>query len=71
MPVIPEESAELVEQLGEAFDGVISSDDGACLQWLPSHGAAEMEGTSAASLQESGFLKPRQQRKCWGKCSWT
>lgn len=27
MPVIPAKSAELVEQLGEAFDGVISSDD--------------------------------------------
>ena len=27
MPVIPAKSAELVEQLGEEFDGVISSDD--------------------------------------------
>ncbi len=45
--------AELEQQLGDEFDGVISSDDGERLQRLPRTGTTEMSGTSATSFQES------------------
>lgn len=36
--------AELEQQLGTEFDGIISSDDKACLQWLPRQGSTKMSG---------------------------
>jgi len=54
-------SAELEKQLGTEFKGVLSSDDGACLQRLPRQGATEVSGTSETSFQKSGQVRSWRQ----------
>ena len=51
--------AELEQQLGSEFDGVLSSDDRACVQRLLCDCSTEMLGTSATAFQEGGEVGVR------------